>query len=144
MLNKRIIYHKRIRGSFLFWIIDFDTQEVYSTLFQFSFKDPWWLPRYEPEYGKIKTPLYGWLFFYFGRETSGVIVPAKRGEVSTAKKPIYDRFGNRWHMYGFDDKQMAKNFRKIIKRHKAEISVAVEEDKVRVIARIGRRRVFGL
>lgn len=42
--------------------------DMYSVYWQFSLKKPWLLPKYEPEFGESKIPLYGWLFFYFGRK----------------------------------------------------------------------------
>lgn len=40
--------------------------DMYSVYWQFSLKDPWLLPKYDPNF--CSGPLYGWLFFYFGRE----------------------------------------------------------------------------
>lgn len=37
-----------------------------ATWMQFSLKDPWLLPKYDPNF--CSGPLYGWLFFYFGKK----------------------------------------------------------------------------
>lgn len=51
------------------WIVLYRNSrgEEYSVYWQLSLKDPWLVPRYNPEFGKDKQPLYGWLFFYFGK-----------------------------------------------------------------------------
>lgn len=53
--------------------VNFKTKEAYSLYFQFSATDPWWIPRYEPHFGEMDISLYGWLFFYFGRLTEGIL-----------------------------------------------------------------------
>ncbi|MCB7508718.1 hypothetical protein G7B22_28815 [Blautia sp. MSK.20.9] len=57
----------RIRTT---WMVLYNQKngEQYSVYWQFSLKKPWLLPKYEPEFGESKVPLYGWLFFYFGRK----------------------------------------------------------------------------
>lgn len=141
IFNKKVLFKKRLGGTFLFAIADINTQECYQWYFQFSLKDPWWLPRYEAEFGEDKSPLCGWLFFYFGRETKGVIVPASPDDKPTVKNPIYDKGGRLWHLYTFGDKQMAREFHKGIKKYKATVSV---NDKHIVVNQITRRRVFGI
>lgn len=79
IFNKKILFAKRKRFTFLVSIADFSSQECYEIYFQFSLTDPWWLPKYEPEFGKSKIPLYGWLFFYFGRRSIGVLIPSENG-----------------------------------------------------------------
>lgn len=57
-------------------VVNFKTGEMFSLYFQFSLKHPWWIPRYDPHYGEnLDIPLWGWLCFYFGRETNGFLIP---------------------------------------------------------------------
>lgn len=144
VFNKKILFLKRIDFTFLVGIANFSTREVYNIYWQFSLVDPWWLPKCDPEFGKEKKPLYGWLFFYFGRDTEGVVVPAAHGEEPAAKKPIYDRRGRLWHMYGFTNRQMAKDFRCMVKKFKTEVSVENVCGKYTVVNQIGRRKIFGI
>ena len=51
------------------WMVMYQRKDGkrYSVYWQFSLKKPWLLPKYDPEFGESKIPLYGWLFFYFGK-----------------------------------------------------------------------------
>ena len=62
-----VIFAIRLRAT---WMVDYKNSngDMYSVYWQFSLKKPWLLPKYEPEFGESKIPLYGWLFFYFGRK----------------------------------------------------------------------------
>lgn len=55
----------RLRAT---WMVAYKNSngDMYSVYWQFSLKDPWLLPKYDPNF--CSGPLYGWLFFYFGRE----------------------------------------------------------------------------
>lgn len=62
-----VIFATRLRTT---WMVAYKNSngDMYSVYWQFSLKKPWLLPKYEPEFGESKIPLYGWLFFYFGRK----------------------------------------------------------------------------
>lgn len=62
-----VICATRLRAT---WMVAYKNSngDMYSVYWQFSLKMPWLLPKYEPEFGESKVPLYGWLFFYFGRK----------------------------------------------------------------------------
>lgn len=81
----------RIRFTWLFTIANFKSKEIYDIYFQFSLKDPWLLPKYDPHFGKTDTPLYGWLFFYFGRQTIGMLY-----KTDATNAPICDKKGNKY------------------------------------------------
>ena len=51
------------------WIVLYKNSkgEEYTVYWQLSIKNHWWVPRYDPAFGKGQQPLYGWLFFYFGK-----------------------------------------------------------------------------
>lgn len=142
--NRKIIFKKRIGTTFILVIVNFSTQECYEIYLNFSLTDPWWFPRYDPEFGKYKIPLYGWLFFYFGRKTEGVVVLAGPGEKTIAEKPIYDRKGRLWRMYVFSDKQMAKDFRQRVKKFKTTVTVEKIDGEYKIVNRIGRHKIFGI
>lgn len=142
IFNKKILFAKRKRFTFLISIADFSSQECYEVYFQFSLEDPWWFPKYEPEFGDSKVPLYGWLCFYFGRRSIGVLVPSNAMEESKAKKPIYDCNGRLWHLYAFPDSGMAKDFRKISKKYRRTISVECKDGKCTIVNTISRKRIF--
>lgn len=56
---------KIIRKGTTFGLIFWKKKRMY--VFQFTFKEPWWIPKCDRNYGKRKDiVLYGWLFFYFG------------------------------------------------------------------------------
>lgn len=143
ILNKKILFAKRKRFTFLISIADFSSQECYEVYFQFSLKDPWWLPKHEQEFGKSKIPLYGWLFFYFGRRSIGVLVPSENGRQPIAKKPIYDNNGHLWRLYTFYNSEMAKDFRDISKKYRRSISVKCEDGNCTIVNTIRRKRIFG-
>ena len=143
IFNKKILFAKRKRFTFLVSMADFSSQECYEIYFQFSLTDPWWLPKYEPEFGKSKIPLYGWLFFYFGRRSIGVLVPSENGSEPIARKPIYDNNGRLWGLYTFPDTEMAKDFRGISKKYRRTVSVKCEDGNYTVVNIIRRKRIFG-
>lgn len=56
---------KIIRKGTTFGLIFWKKKRMY--VFQFTFKEPWWIPKCDRNYGKRKDiVLCGWLFFYFG------------------------------------------------------------------------------
>ena len=66
ILLYKVLWFKRIRGSFMWFVLNKKTNKINKIYCQFSLKDPWWIPKYDPNYLDGKLPLYGWLFFYFG------------------------------------------------------------------------------
>lgn len=143
IFNKKILFAKRKRFTFLISVADFSSQECYEIYFQFSLTDPWWFPKYEQEFGKSKMPLYGWLFFYFGRRSIGVLVPSGNGSEPIAKKPIYGNNGHLWRLYTFYNSEMAKDFRDISKKYKRTISVECKDGNCTILNTIRRKRIFG-
>lgn len=109
-MNIKILSKGRKRGTFYFNIVNFKTQEVYFLYFQFSLKDMWLIPHYEKEFSKLKMPLYGWLFFYFGRYSVGFVEKSSDNSV----RIITDKFGNTYHLYNINE-ELRKDFRKCIK-----------------------------
>ena len=103
---------KIIRERFTFNImkVNFKTKEVYSVYLQFSLKDPWLFPKYEPHFGTADIPLYGWLFFYFGRYTDGILY-----ETSDEDAEITDRKNHKYHIFTAKDRTMRDEMRKAVK-----------------------------
>lgn len=99
---------------------NFKTKEAYSIYIQFSLTDPWWLPRYKPHYSKINIPLCGWLFFYFGRQTEGILYET---EESDAK--ITDKQGQKYYLFTIKDRNIKDRVRKAIK-HQAHFEVKIK------------------
>lgn len=92
-------------------IVNFKTQEVYSIMLQFTFKDPWLFPKCDNHFGRSNLRLYGWIFFYFCRVTEGVVV---KSDVDENIK-IRDRKGNGYYLYTAKDREMRDNIRRAIK-----------------------------
>lgn len=55
---------KMIRKGTTFGLIVQRVNRMY--VFQFTFKEPWWIPKRDRNYRGLGYVLYGWLFFYFG------------------------------------------------------------------------------
>lgn len=55
---------KIIRKGATFGLIVQRVNRMY--VFQFAFKEPWWIPKCDRNYRGLGYVLYGWLFFYFG------------------------------------------------------------------------------
>lgn len=51
----------------MWFLEDKRTKEKEHIYVQFSLKDPWSTPKYDPNFADGTMPLLGWLFFYFGR-----------------------------------------------------------------------------
>lgn len=83
-MNKKIILFKRKRGTFMWWILNRNTNKIDNAYIQFSLKDPWWIPKYNPNFLNGKCPLFGWLFFYFGK--------TEIGELIDGKFTLYDKY----------------------------------------------------
>lgn len=83
-MKKRILHFERQRGTFMWWILDKQTNEIDNVYIQFSLKNPLWLPKYDPMCCDGRCPLYGWLFFYFGKTAFGQFVNGK-----IERNPIY-------------------------------------------------------
>ena len=60
-----VIFAIRLRAT---WMVAYKNSngDIYSVYWQFSLKDPWLLPKYDPNF--CSGSLYGWLFFYFGKK----------------------------------------------------------------------------
>lgn len=141
MLNRKLLFAKRHRGTFLFAFANFKTQECYEWYVQFSLKDPWWIPRYDPYFlNDGKWPLAGWLFFYFGRHTRGAIIPCLESEIPEGKKPIFDKAGKRYMIYNLPDEELARKFRNTIIRYKCDVEVEKDGDTVTVINKVRSKR----
>jgi hypothetical protein len=112
MKHIKLLTVKRTNGTVFFTIINFKTQEVYYLYFQLSLKNPWWLPKYEPNFSSANIPLYGWLFFYFGRVTKGIVCPTDDVDAK-----IKDKQGNRYHLYTFSDRFVQNEVRSLVKRN---------------------------
>lgn len=69
-------------------------QEILTYYVQFSFKNPWWLPKKDSNFADLNVVLYGWLFFYFGYSVSGILVPNETGEFACN--------GQMYSVYGID------------------------------------------
>lgn len=91
---------------------NFKPKEAYSIYFQFSLVDPRWFPKYDPHFGKADIPLYGWLFFYFGRQTQGIIY-----ETDSATAKIQDKNGQKYYVFLLKDRKIKDEVRQAIKAH---------------------------
>ena len=76
-MNKKIILFKRKRGTFMWWILNKNTNKINNSYIQFSLKNPWWIPKYNPNFLNGNCPLFWWLFFYFGKNEIGVLIDGK-------------------------------------------------------------------
>lgn len=90
--------------------INFKTKEAYSIYFQFSLKDPWIFPKHEPHFGKTDISLYGWLFFYFGRQTEGILY-----ETTDKNAKIVDKKDNKYWLFTIKEREMRDKVRESIK-----------------------------
>lgn len=141
MFNRKILFAKRNRGTFLFLLVNFKTQECYERYFQLSLKDPWWIPKYDPRYLTNENwPLAGWLFFYFGRHTRGAIIPCQESDIPKGKKPIVDKAGNLYMLYNLPDEELARRFRRTILRYNCDVGIEKDGDDVTVINRVRSKR----
>jgi len=140
MFNRKLLFAKRHRGTFLFAFANFKTQECYEWYIQFSLKAPWWIPKFDPWYMNGKWPLAGWLFFYFGRHTRGAVIPCQESEIPEGKKPIIDKAGRRYMIYNLPDEELARKFRRTIFRYNCDVEIEKDGDNVIVINRVRSRR----
>ena len=78
-----MIIKKWKKNSAFYWtIVNFRNRLLYTNLIQITFKNPWFFPKYEDDFGGISgLRLYGWLFFYFGRVYSGILYPSREGDI---------------------------------------------------------------
>lgn len=114
----------RTRFTWNFMIANFKTKEAYSLYIQFSLTDPWWLPRYEPHLGEIDISLYGWLFFYFGRRTEGILY-----ETTDENAKIIDKKGFKYRLFTAKDRKMRDKIRKEVKNKSIfDIEETINED----------------
>ena len=91
LTNVRFLPVIRKRGTFKISYVNFKTNEARALYIQFTLKDPWWLPHYEEHFGSADIPLAGWLFFYVGLLTEGIVYPGDE------KAKIIDKDGNRYY-----------------------------------------------
>lgn len=106
LTNIRIMPVLRKNGTFKISYVNFKTMEARALYLQFTLKDPWWIPRYEKHFGKADIPLAGWLFFYFGVLTEGIVYPGDE------KANIIDANGNRYYYIGFATRAEADDYHK--------------------------------
>lgn len=111
--NCLLLEFKQIRHTYCIVYINFKTFEIKSLYFQASMKNPWLIPHYEPSYGSSSLPLAGWLFWYAGCTTEGLICPVTEYDIPFfgKQKGIKDKHGN-LYMIAATDKD-------IIRKHKA-------------------------
>lgn len=125
-MNVKVLFKKRINWTFAVKLANFKTQEVSDWYCQFSITDPWLLPKYEPEFGEEKYPLYGWLFFYFGRHSSGMVTKIEESEVQDHKTVIRDKYGEPYLLYGLKDPELRRKFRKTVKSGRFSFSAQMQ------------------
>lgn len=111
--NCLLLEFKQIRHTYCIVYINFKTFEIKSIYFQASLKNPWLIPHYEPSHGTSNLPLAGWLFWYAGCTTEGLICPITEYDIPFFGKQqaIKDKQGN-LYMVATTDKD-------IIRKHKA-------------------------
>lgn len=107
-------------------MVNFKTKECYDIYFQFSFHKPWLLPKVDRHFGKADLPFYGWLFFYFGRITKGVLYEVKESQ----DKTLIDRkTGKHYHLFLVNDRKYRDIVRTVIKNgHGIEIERRIGEN----------------
>ena len=107
-----LLEFKQIKHTYGIVYVNFKTLEIKSLYFQTSMKDPWFIPHYERESGSSKIPLAGWLFWYVGCMTEGLICPITEYDIPFFGKQqvIKDKQGN-LYMAATTDKD-------IIRKHK--------------------------
>ena len=94
----KLIQMKRYRCTMGFVYAKFKTLELKSLYIQMSTKDPWWIPHYDPHYGKNNIPLFGWLFFYIGIDTECLLCPIDKYDLQILNaKPIEDENCNMYY-----------------------------------------------
>ena len=76
-MNKKIVLFKRKHRTFMWWILNKNTNKINNAYIQFSLKNPWCIPKYNPNFLNGNCPLFGWLFFYFGKNEIGVLIDEK-------------------------------------------------------------------
>lgn len=128
LTNIRIMPVVRKNGSFKISYANFNTNEARSLYIQFSLKDPWLIPHYEEHFGNIDIPLYGWLFFYFGLLTEGLVY------LDDAGTGIKDSKGNNYYYVKFDTRKEADTYHELIKSGRRFKVYKNEHDKKIVIA----------
>ena len=104
-----LIQFKQINHTYCIVYVNFKTLEIKSLYFQTSMKDPWLIPHYESD----RVPLAGWLFWYAGCKTDGLICPVSEYDIPffSEQNGIKDKNGN-LYMIATTDKD-------IICKHKA-------------------------
>lgn len=109
MKNIKVVNILRKRFTWKIMYINFRTKEARAIYIQFSLKDPWLIPHYEKHFGKADIPLAGWLFFYIGVVSEGIIY---KGDENSK---IVDNNGNRYYFKAFDNRKTADWYHNIVK-----------------------------
>lgn len=90
-----LIKHWSKNETHYFMKCNFKNKTVYTDVIQLTLKNPWWIPKYEDDFGGVKgLRLYGWLFFYFGRYYAGLIFPAENED--DTENSLVDKNGKKW------------------------------------------------
>ena len=105
-----LLQFKQLKHTYGIVYVNFKTLESKYLYFQTSLKDPWLIPHYDPSY---KFPIAGWLFWFAGCTTDGIICPISEYVIPffSNQQVIKDKHGN---MY-----VIATHDKDIIRKHKA-------------------------
>lgn len=111
--NCLLLAFKQIRHTYGIVYVNFKTLEIKSLYFQTSMKNAWLIPHYEPSHGSNSLPLAGWLLWYAGCTTEGLICPVSEYDIPFFGKQqaIKDKQGNLY--------MVATTDIDIIRKHKA-------------------------
>lgn len=93
----KILKVERIGGTFLLYVVNFRRKTMFRYYFQFSFKKPWLLPGFQKNYENLGFDLYGWLFFYFGKEYTGLLY-----ETTDKETVLKDKKGKSYYLFGLE------------------------------------------
>lgn len=117
--NCLLLEFKQIRHTYCIVYINFKTFEIKSLYFQASMKNPWLIPHYEPSHDS-SLPLAGWLFWYAGCTTEGLICPISEYDIPFFGKQqaIKDKQGN-LYMIATTDKNIICKHRAYL-RHRRQ------------------------
>lgn len=114
----KILKVERIGGTFMVHVANYKKKTMFRYFFQFSFKKPWLIPGVERNYNKLEFDLYGWLFFYFGKEYTGLLY-----ETNDKETVLKNRKGQSYYLFSLDsyaEKMMMKKHLKLGTHFKVE------------------------
>lgn len=140
MFNIKILDKRKVGHTYGCTIVNFKTQECYDLYFQVSLKDPWLIPRYRREFGKAKMPLYGWLFFYCGRMTRGIVYPINKSEISSPNKLLVDKNNRTFALCTVSERKLADQIRETVKTGRFCFDVKKEEEDTIIEATLKDKR----